>query len=224
MEVPNREQDVALDSTLIRLIGSYGVWLVGGAVAIECMGIPVPGETMLVTAAVYAGVSGKLNIAHVVLAAIVGAIAGDNTGFWNRANGRVSMGQPPPDEIRPDHTPAQARAIPVPAAWREGRVFRRFVAILRALTALMAGLNRMDWRRFLVFDALGAIVWASAYGAGAYVFGEKLVNSLGHLGVIFGVVVAAFVIAAFTVACRYERRLEDEAERALPGPLDGSRA
>jgi positive regulator of sigma E activity len=56
------------------------------------------------------------------------------------------------------------------------------------------------------------------------VFGEKLVNSLGHLGVIFGVVVAAFVIAAFTVARRYERRLEDEAERALPGPLDGSRA
>src|SRR5262245_15695615 len=63
-------------------ISSYGAWLVGGAVAIESMGIPVPGETMLVTAAVYAGASGRLSITHVLLASIVGAIAGDNAGFW----------------------------------------------------------------------------------------------------------------------------------------------
>ncbi|NUR56475.1 MAG: DedA family protein, partial [Acidobacteria bacterium] len=63
-------------------ISTYGAWLVGGVVAVESMGIPVPGETMLVTAAVYAGASGKLSITHIILAAIVGAIAGDNAGFW----------------------------------------------------------------------------------------------------------------------------------------------
>src|SRR4030095_11318934 len=70
------------DSPLTNAIGTYGAWIVGGTVAVESMGIPVPGETMLVTAAVYAGATGKLSIAHVVLAAIVVALAGDNAGFW----------------------------------------------------------------------------------------------------------------------------------------------
>src|SRR4029434_3187733 len=73
---------VPFDSTLTNAIGTYGAWIVGGTVAIESMGIPVPGETMLVTAAVDAGTAGQLSGAPVVLAAIIGAIAGDNAGFW----------------------------------------------------------------------------------------------------------------------------------------------
>ena len=70
------------DSTLADTIGTYGAWIVGGTVAVESMGIPVPGETILVTAAVYAGTTGELSVAHVILAAMIGAIAGDNVGFW----------------------------------------------------------------------------------------------------------------------------------------------
>jgi hypothetical protein len=73
---------VPFDSTLTNAIGTYGAWIVGGTVAVESMGIPVPGETMLVAAAVYAGTTGELSVAHVVLAAIIGAIVGDNAGFW----------------------------------------------------------------------------------------------------------------------------------------------
>ena len=63
------------DSTLADTIGTYGAWIVGGTVAVESMGIPVPGETILVTAAVYAGTTGELSVAHVILAAMIGAIA-----------------------------------------------------------------------------------------------------------------------------------------------------
>jgi membrane protein DedA with SNARE-associated domain len=213
---------MVFDSTLMNAIRAYGAWLVGGAVAVESMGIPVPGETMLITAAAYAGASGKLSITHVVLAAIAGAVAGDNVGFWigrtvgfrwvmrhrstlRLTTGRLKLGQ----YLFLRHG---------------GKVvfFGRFVAVLRALAALLAGLNCMAWDRFLLFNALGAILWASAYGLGAYAFGETLANALTNMGVILGIAAAAAVVAALAVAHRYERRWEDIAERALPGPLDGT--
>jgi len=99
--------------------------------------------------------------------------------------------------------------------------FGRFVAVLRALAAVLAGINCMTWGRFLLFNALGAIVWAGAYGLGAYVFGETLASALSSLGVVLGIAAAAAVVVGLVVARRFERRLEDMAERALPGPLEG---
>ena len=67
---------------LARLIATYGAWVVGTVVGLESMGIPVPGETALLTAALFAGSTGRLSIAAVIAAAAAGAIAGDNLGFW----------------------------------------------------------------------------------------------------------------------------------------------
>jgi len=212
---------VTLDSTLIDAISTYGAWLVGAAVAVESMGIPVPGETMLISAAVYSGASGKLNITHIVLAAIVGAIAGDNAGFWiGRTVGfrRLMRHQ---SALR--LTTRRIKLGQYLFLRHGGKVvfFGRFVAVLRALAALLAGINCMDWGRFLLFNALGAIVWAGGFGVAAYAFGDKLADTLSEAGIVLGVAAAAGVIAAFVVARKYERRLEDEAERALPGPLGG---
>jgi membrane protein DedA with SNARE-associated domain len=99
--------------------------------------------------------------------------------------------------------------------------FGRFVAVLRALAALLAGINCMDWRRFLLFNALGAIVWAGTYGIGAYAFGEKLASALSSAGIALAIAAGAAVAGGLVLARRYERRLEDTAERALPGPLMG---
>jgi len=210
---------MAFEPTLMKAIETYGAWLVGVAVAVESMGIPVPGETMLVTASLYAGASGKLSITHVVLAAIVGAIAGDNVGFWiGRTVGfrwvmrhRSGLGL----------TTRRLKLGQYLFLRHGGKVvfFGRFVAVLRALAALLAGLNCMGWGRFLLFNALGAIVWASAYGIGAYAFGETLATALTTIGIALGIAAAAAVVGAFVFARRYERRLEDEAERVLPGPL-----
>jgi membrane protein DedA with SNARE-associated domain len=212
---------VPFDSTLLNALSRNGAWLVGGAVAVESMGIPVPGETMLVTAALYAGASGKLSISHIVLAAIVGAIAGDNAGFWIGRTVGFRWVMRHQSSLR--LTTRRLKLGQYLFRQHGGKVvfFGRFVAVLRALAALLAGLNCMDWARFLLFNALGAVVWASAYGIGAYVFGETLARSLTNVGVVLGIGAAVAVVAALVVARRYERRLEDTAERALPGPLVG---
>lgn len=210
---------VTLDSSLIDTIRTYGAWLVGGAIAIESMGIPVPGETILITAAVYAGTSGKLNITVVVLAAIAGAIVGDNLGFWiGRTMGvRWVMRHQSTWPL----TPRRLKAGQYLFMRHGGKVvfFGRFVAVLRALAAFLAGANGMDARRFLLFNALGALVWAGGYGVAAYVFGEQLTTALHDARVAIAIAAVVAAIAAFFGARRYEHRLAEKAERAIPGPF-----
>lgn len=212
---------VPFDSTLTHAIGTYGALIVGGAVAIESMGIPVPGETMLVTAAVYAGTTGELSVARVVLAAIIGAIVGDNAGFWiGRTLGfRWVMRH----RSRLRLTTRRLKLGQYLFMRHGGKVvfFGRFVAVLRALAALLAGINCMNWGRFLLFNAWGGIVWALVYGLGAYAFGETLATTLSRFGVVLGIAAAVAAVVALVVARGFERRLEDTAERALPGPLQG---
>jgi membrane protein DedA with SNARE-associated domain len=212
---------VPFDSTLSTAIGTYGAWIVGGTVAVESMGIPVPGETMLVTAAVYAGTTGELNVVHVVLAAIIGAIVGDNVGFWiGRTVGfRWVVGH----RSRLRLTTRRLKLGQYLFLRHGGKVvfFGRFVAVLRALAALLAGINCMTWGRFLLFNALGGIVWAAAFGLGAYAFGETLASALRRFGVVLGIAAAAAVVVGLLIARRFERQMEDAAERALPGPLQG---
>jgi len=212
---------VPFDSTLTNVIGTYGAWIVGGAVAVESMGIPVPGETMLVTAAVYAGTTGKLSVAHVILAAIIGAIAGDNAGFW--IGRTVGFRWVVRHRSRLRLTIRRLKLGQYLFLRHGGKVvfFGRFVAVLRVLAALLAGLNCMTWGRFLLFNALGGIVWAVAYGLGAYAFGETLASALSRLGIVLGIAATAAVVVLLVAARRFERRLEDTAERALPGPLEG---
>jgi uncharacterized membrane protein YdjX (TVP38/TMEM64 family) len=98
--------------------------------------------------------------------------------------------------------------------------FGRFVAVLRAWAAFLAGTNRMRWASFVFFNALGGILWATLYGVGGYFLGDNVHRLTGPVGVIL-VVLAVFIIIAFLIFLRHnEHRLEGEAERALPGPLD----
>jgi membrane protein DedA with SNARE-associated domain len=97
--------------------------------------------------------------------------------------------------------------------------FGRFVAILRILAAFLAGANQMDWRRFLIANATGGIVWACIFGLGAYVFGSALMQVTAPLGTGFVIIAAIIVMGAVWFVRRHEAELEAEAERALPGPL-----
>lgn len=214
--------DMSLDTQAMHLVSTYGVWVVGGVVGVESMGIPLPGETTLIAAAVYAGSTGRLSIAAVVIAAAVGAFVGDNVGFWI---GRT-LGYPwvVTHQAGLHLTRRRLKLGQYLFLRHGGKVvfFGRFVAVLRALAAFLAGVNCMGWGRFLLFNTAGGIVWASAYGLGAYAFGQTLTNLLSDVGIVLATAALLAVIAGLLLVRRYERRLEDRAERAFPGSLRGS--
>ncbi|HEX7928645.1 MAG TPA: VTT domain-containing protein, partial [bacterium] len=98
--------------------------------------------------------------------------------------------------------------------------FGRFVAVLRTWAAFLAGVNRMPWGRFLIFNAAGGILWATMVGLGGYILGDNFRRIADTFGAAVAAVAAVIIIVALIFLWRNEKRLEDEAERAMPGPLD----
>ena len=205
---------------LQHFLSIYGYWAVFFFVAIESTGIPFPGETMLLLAAIDTGITHHLSILLVIVAAASGAILGDNIGFWVGREGGFRLLRRYGRYIHLNESRLKVGLY----LFREhgGKVvfFGRFVAVLRAWAAFLAGTNRMPWPRFLLFNALGGISWATIYGLGGYLLGDNVHRLTGAVGIIF-IVLAALIIIAFVVfVWRNERRLEEEAKKALPGPLD----
>jgi len=97
--------------------------------------------------------------------------------------------------------------------------FVRFVAVLRAFAVFLAGTNRMPWPRFFFFNATGGMVWATLYGLGGYFLRDNIHRLTGTLGIIVIILAALLIIGFLLFLRRNEHRLEDEAERALPGHL-----
>jgi membrane protein DedA with SNARE-associated domain len=196
--------------SLADLVARHGYWLVGLAIGLESMGIPLPGETILISAAIYAGATHHLNIVVVLVAAIAGAIIGDNLGFViGRRFGYpllVRYGR----VLR--MTPSRLRTGQSLFRRHGGKVvfFGRFVAVLRALAALMAGINHMPWRRFLAFNAGGAVVWVVGYGMLAYLFGDKVEELSRPAGIV--ITMCAVIAAMFMI--RFVRRQETALERS----------
>ena len=202
-------------------LATYGYLAVFAFVGIESLGIPFPGETMLLTAAIYSGTSGNLSIAFVVAAAATGAIFGDNIGFgighWGGYRLLVRYGK----YIRLDQARLKVGRY---LFYRHGGkvvFFGRFVSVLRTYAAFLAGVNRMPWGRFLVYNASGGIVWATLYGGGAYYLGREIVSLGRPIGIGLAVAAAIVIVAAFIFIRRSESRLEEKAEAEFPGPLEG---
>ena len=208
-------------SDLLHLLATYGYWAVLVFVAIESIGIPFPGETMLLIAAIYAGTTHRLSILLVIVAAASGAILGDNIGFWIGREGGYRLLRRYGRYIRLDERKLKLGQYLFRKHGGKVVFFGRFVAVLRALAAFLAGTNRLSWQRFLLFNALGGIVWATLYGMGGYLLGKNIDRFTGPLSTIT-IVLAVLITLVFLVVVRgNEHRLEEEAERALPGPLDG---
>ncbi len=200
-------------------IATYGYWFVGTVIALESMAVPLPGETTLVSAAIYAGTTHHLKITYLIAAAAAGAVIGDNLGFWiGRRYGYALL-------LRYGHlVRLSTRRIKVGQYlfFRFGGsvvFFGRFIAILRALAALLAGVNRMNWWRFFLFNVAGGIAWTTLYGLAAYVFGRHVERLQSDVAIV-GFILAFFGAAAvWWVIRRHESALEAHAEQAMPGPL-----
>lgn len=187
-------------SHLQPLVAQHGYWVVFLIVMLESAGIPLPGETILVLASVYAGATSELSIVLVIGCAAAGAILGDNIGFWvGRTWGLKFL-------LRYGkliHLPEQRLMLGQHLFARHGAkivFFGRFVAFLRVFAALLAGVNKYKWPPFLFFNAAGGIIWAMIFGTGAYLFGESIHLVSGPLGaaalagVVIGVLIFAYVI------------------------------
>jgi membrane protein DedA with SNARE-associated domain len=207
-------------SELSHLLMTYGYWAVFVFVTLESTGIPFPGETMLLLAAIYAGTTHQLSLALVIAAAASGAILGDNLGYWVGREGGYRLLRRYGPYIHLEERRLKLGQYLFLKHGGKVVFFGRFVAVLRAWAAFLAGTNRMRWASFLFFNALGGIVWATLYGLGGYFLGENVHRLAGPLGILFVVLAVLIIIGFLIFVRRNERRLENEAERALPGPLD----
>ena len=205
---------------LTQLVMTYGYWAVLVFVAIESTGIPFPGETMLLLAAIYAGKTHHLAILLVIIAAASGAILGDNLGFWVGREGGYRLLRRYGRYIRLDERKLKLGQYLFLKHGGKVVFFGRFVAVLRAWAAFLAGTNRMRWPEFLIFNALGGIVWATIFGLGGYFLGKSIDRFTGPFGIASLVLAVIIIIATLIFVARNESRLEDEAEKAMPGSLD----
>jgi membrane protein DedA with SNARE-associated domain len=208
----------ALDLT--HLLSVYGYWAVLVAVGIESTGIPFPGESTLLVAAVYAGSTHRLIIVGVIAAAAAGAILGDNLGFWVGREGGFRLLRRYGAYIRLDERKLKLGQYLFRQHGAKVVFFGRFVAVLRAWAAFLAGTNRMPWSRFLPFNAAGGLVWATIYGTGGYYLGKNVTRLAGPVGIATVITAAIIIIIVLVFLKRNEKRLEEEAVRAIAGPLD----
>jgi len=197
-------------AALINVPAGIGYPLLFAFVAAESAGAIVPGETSLIVAAALAS-QGQLSLPLVIAVAAGAAIVGDNVGY---VIGRKGL----------------RRLIDRPGRWAAGRrrlvergeeffartgsaavFFGRWLPAMRVVTSWLAGADRMPWRRFLIWNALGGISWASTVGVLAYVLGRSASGSLGAIGFV-GLGVAAIVY----LITRVRRRLHARSRKPPP--------
>ena len=198
---------------------TYGYWVVLVAVALESIGVPFPGETSLLAAAIYAGTGKPLSIAWVIVFAAAGAIIGDNIGFEIGWYGGYPL-------VRRILRLLHVREGTLDYARRfferhgDKTVFLgRFFALLRATVAFLAGVNHMPRRAFITWNALGGVVWALIYGLLGYFLGKNLpllgrvLSALGIIGLLAVVIFIGVLVALWFIRRRHEQRAT-----ALPEP------
>jgi membrane protein DedA with SNARE-associated domain len=181
-------------AALLNVPANVGYPLLFMLVGAESAGALVPGETALIVAAALAA-QGQLSLPLVIAVAAGAAILGDNIGYLIGRRG-----------LR--------RLIDRPGRWAAGRrrlvergevffarrgpsavFFGRWLPGLRVVTSWLAGADRMPWRRFLLWNALGGIAWATTIGALAYLLGQSASGSLGAIGFVgLGVAVLVYLI------------------------------
>jgi membrane protein DedA with SNARE-associated domain len=194
---------------LSNVAASHGYWIVAVIVALESMGLPLPGEATLIAAALYAGATHRLEIAIVVAVAMAGAVVGNCAGFLIGRRFRGVL-------LRRGHLLGVSVRRLRFGQWlidRHGGVivfFGRFIVVLRTLAGLVAGLSSMSWRRFMVFNSTSAAVWAVGYGAAAYLFGARVEHVAAPMALAMGALGAAAAVTAILAARRQQSAFDAE--------------
>jgi membrane protein DedA with SNARE-associated domain len=186
----------SLEPTLNR----YGYLAVVGLVLVEDFGVPVPGETVLILAAVYAG-TGRLNILLVGLLGFLGAVLGDNVGF---AIGHFG-GRPLVERygryifLTPERVGRATRFFTRHGGWII--IVARFIEGLRQANGIIAGISGIHWAKFLIFNAIGAALWVGVWITIGYFSGSHI-NAIydtasrysTYVAVVLGALLFAYIV------------------------------
>jgi membrane protein DedA with SNARE-associated domain len=180
----------AMLAALINVPPNVGYPVVFALIAVETMGIPVPGETALIAAALLAH-DGQLEIVPLIAIASLAAIVGDNIGFAiGRKGGRRVFAAPGP--LYEHRVRLLEVGEPFFAKHGPKAVFLgRWVSGLRIASAWLAGINQMRWPTFLFWNALGGIAWATSIAVGVYLLGnvaEDIIKVAGPGAAVLAVI------------------------------------
>jgi membrane protein DedA with SNARE-associated domain len=188
----------------------YGYLAVGGFILLEDFGVPVPGEAILIAAAIFAG-SGQMNIALVVLVGVLGAVIGDNVGYAIGHFGGRPLVQRfgryvflTPERL--DHAESFFNR-------HGGKVVTvaRFIEGLRQANGILSGIVGMHWVKFLAFNALGAVLWVCTWAGLGYLAGENITEVYAAFDRYKWYVIGA---AAIVIAVLIARRVRNRRRKA----------
>jgi membrane protein DedA with SNARE-associated domain len=179
---------------LTHFFTSHGLPLLFAVVLLESFGIPLPGETALIAFGILAS-QGHYSIVWVIVVAAAGAIIGDNLGYWliGRLGGRALFERWAfLRRYSERFLPAAERLM----ARHGGKTvfFGRFITVLRYTAAWVAGIGRMDWWKFLFWNAAGGICWATAVGLVAYYSGHAAADAIQRYGIYAAGGIAVLVV------------------------------
>jgi membrane protein DedA with SNARE-associated domain len=173
----------------------YGYWAVAVALLLENAGVPVPGETILLLASFLAYSEHELSLPWIIVVATIAATLGDNLGFaLGYYGGRPLVARYQAFFRINDKTLARGESLFA----RFGAVtvfFARFVFGMRIIAGPMAGVLRMPWRKFLIYNFLGAVVWVTVIAGAGYLFGQHW-GRLEHYIKRFDVAIAIVAVLA----------------------------
>jgi membrane protein DedA with SNARE-associated domain len=201
------------------LIHHYGAWIVFALVFLESIGLPLPGEAILVSAAIFAGTTQDISIALVILTAVLGAIFGSIVGFWIGDRFGYPLLLRYGSYIGLTETRIKIAQYPFRRQGMLVVLIARFVAVLRSVVGFIAGANRMRFAKFMIANSTGAVVWALFYGLGAYYFGIGVEEFARPFAIALAVVGAIVVVSLIVYWRRKEQEFAVAAERDIPGPL-----
>jgi membrane protein DedA with SNARE-associated domain len=210
-----------LFGALAPLLDHYGYLAVAFLITVEDFGVPAPGETVLIAAALYAG-AGRMNVVAVGIIALLAAVIGDNIGFAiGHFGGRALALRFGKYMFLTSERLDKAEAF----FERHGGkiiVVARFIEGLRQANGIVAGISGMHWRRFLIFNAIGAALWVGVWTSVGYLAGnhitviyDQITRYSLYVLIALGVALAAFI--AWHLRRRGKRRARRAAESGAAG-------
>lgn len=207
----------ALHQTILNFLEGalvdYGYTIVFLAICIESMGVPFPGETMLLIASAYAANTHHLSIVGVIASAAGGAIFGDSLGYWiGREGGRKLIRHYGKFVGLTDERYQKAQDY-LKKHGGKAVFFGRFVSIARTWIAVLVGAHHLNYVQFLIYNILGGIVWATLYGSLGYLFGENLPlleRWIKGVGMVVTLLVVLGIVYLLYLRKKRKKRLESE--------------